>query len=349
MTRTLLIGISGQLGYELKQTLSPLGELIGVNRQSLDLAQADKIRRFIREVKPNLIVNAAAYTAVDKAEIETELANAINGTAPKIMAEEAQKLGAALIHVSTDYVFDGRKNTPYTEEDIPNPINAYGRSKLLGEEGVKNYCDTEGRRSHRNIILRTAWVYGTYGKGNFVKTMLRLGGEREELRVVVDQVGAPTWSGDIAQVILHLGQKLTSDIHDLPICPPSRPNLGETGFTPPKIGGLGGQNDGVCVSSNIGDNSALTGIYHFTNSGAISWYDFAVSIFEEAKQLGFPLKVQRVIPITTSEYPTPATRPAYSVLSNQKISKVLGSHPPYWRNGLRQMLQQLYPKSVISS
>lgn len=295
MIQILLTGIGGQLGGELQQILAPLGEVTGVDRQTLDLAQPDQIRQVIGAVKPDLIVNAAAYTAVDKAETETELANAINGTAPRIMAEEAQKLGSAIIHVSTDYVFDGGKNTPYIEEDTPNPINAYGRSKLLGEEGVKN-C-------HRHIILRTAWVYGTYGKGNFVKTMLRLGTEREELRVVVDQAGTPTWTGDLAQAILQLGKEITSD---------------------------------------IADNSALAGIYHFTNSGAISWYDFAVSIFEEAEKLGFPLKVQQVIPITTSEYPTPATRPAYSVLSNQKISKVLGSHPPYWRNGLRQMLQKLY-------
>lgn len=295
MMRVLIVGTAGQLGQELPEILSPLGEIIGVNRQNLDLTEPDRIRQVIGEVQPNLIVNAAAYTAVDKAETETEIANAINGTAPTIMAEEAQKLGAALIHVSTDYVFDGRKNTPYQEDDTPNPINAYGRSKLWGEEGVKSHCT-------RYIILRTAWVYGTYGRGNFVKTMLRLGGEREELRVVVDQVGTPTWTGDIAQTILQLGEKITSDTED---------------------------------------NSGLAGIYHFTNSGAISWYDFAVSIFEEAEKLGFPLKVKRVIPITTSEYPTPATRPAYSVLSNQKISKMLEIYPPYWRNGLRKMLQQL--------
>ncbi|MCP2727419.1 dTDP-4-dehydrorhamnose reductase [Symplocastrum sp. BBK-W-15] len=301
--RILLTGIGGQLGGELQQILTPLGEVTGVNRQSLDLAQPTQIRQIIGEVKPDIIVNAAAYTAVDKAETEIELANAINGNAPTIMAEEAHKLGAAIIHVSTDYVFDGQKNTPYKEDDTTNPINAYGRSKLLGEEGVKSHC-------HRYIILRTAWVYSCYGNGNFVKTMLRLGAEREEIRVVVDQVGTPTWTRDIAQAILQLGKKITLDIPD---------------------------------------NSSLTGIYHFTNSGAISWYDFAVSIFEEAEKLGFPLKVQRVIPITTSEYPTPAARPAYSVLSNQKISKILGNNLPYWRNGLRQMLQQLYSESVISS
>ena len=286
MKRILLTGTTGQLGQELQQTLASLGDVTGVDRQSLDLVQPGKIRQAIREIKPDLIVNAAAYTAVDKAEAEAELANAINGIAPTIMAEEAQRLEAVLIHISTDYVFDGQKNTPYTEEDTPNPINAYGQSKLLGEEGVQKTCD-------RHIILRTAWVYGTYGKGNFVKTMLRLGAEREELRVVVDQVGTPTWTGDLAGAIAQLAQK------------------------------------------------ASPGIYHFTNSGTISWYDFAVAIFEEAQQLDFPLKVRRVVPITTSEFPTLAPRPAYSVLSSKKISAVLGTYPPHWRESLRQMLKQL--------
>ncbi len=296
MKQILLTGITGQLGKELQQILAPLGKVNGFSHQTLDLTQPDKICQVIRELKPDLIVNPAAYTAVDKAETETELANSINGTAPTIMAEEAQRLGATLMHVSTDYVFNGQKNTPYLEEDTPNPVNSYGNSKLLGEEGIKKSCD-------RYLILRTAWVYGSYGKGNFVKTMLRLGAEREELRVVVDQVGTPSWTGDIAQAMLGLLTKLAKE---------------QT------------------------ENSPPTGIYHFTNSGAISWYDFAVAIFEEATQLGFPLKVQRVVPITTAEYPTPAKRPTYSVLSGKKISAVLGSHPPHWRSGLRQMLKQLY-------
>ncbi|MBE9125775.1 MULTISPECIES: dTDP-4-dehydrorhamnose reductase [unclassified Coleofasciculus] len=299
MTRILLTGTAGQLGQELKQSLAALGEVRDFDRQMLDLAQPDKIRQAVAEVKPDLIVNAAAYTAVDKAENENELANAINGTAPTIMAEEAQRLGAVLIHVSTDYIFDGRKNTPYTEDDTPNPLSAYGQSKLLGEEGVQQKCD-------RYIILRTAWVYGVGGKGNFVKTMLRLGAEREELRVVVDQVGSPTWTRDIARTIAQLGQK---------------------------------------ISPELGSNGMSAGIYHFTNSGAISWYDFAVAIFEEAQQIGFPLKVRQVVPIITSEYPTPAPRPAYSVLSSQKISAILGNHPPHWRTALRQMLKQLYTQN----
>ncbi len=308
MKRILLTGMAGQLGQELQQTLAPLGVVTGVDRKTMDLAQPAMIRQVISEIKPDLIVNAAAYTAVDKAETETELANSINATAPTIMAEEAQRLGAALMHISTDYVFDGRKNTPYTEEDIPNPINVYGQSKLLGEEGIRQKGVSEAApKELHHIILRTAWVYGTFGKGNFVKTMLRLGAEREELRVVVDQLGTPSWTGDLAGAIAQLGQLLSLERAEKP---------------------------------------PLTGVYHFTNSGVASWYDFAVAIFEEAKQLGFPLKVQRIVPITTPEYPTPAKRPAYSVLSTKKISTILGTHPPHWRESLRQMLKQLYPEKL---
>jgi len=296
MRRILLTGLNGQVGQELQRTLAPLGEVIGVGRETMDLAQATSIRQAISEARPDVIVNAAAYTAVDKAETETELAHSINGIAPQIMAEEAQRLGAALFHISTDYVFDGRKNTPYLEDDAPNPIGAYGKSKLVGEEGIRKTCD-------RYIILRTAWVYGTYGKSNFVKTMLRLFASRDEVRVVADQVGTPTWASDIASAIATL----------LPQLCPEQPQ-----------------------------ESPLTGIYNFTNSGMSSWYDFAIAIFEEAEQLGFPLKVQRIVPITTSEYPTPAQRPAYSVLSGKKVSAALGTHPPYWRDGLRQMLGELY-------
>lgn len=289
MTKILLTGIDGQLGQELKQTLVSIGEVIGVGREQMDLAQPHVIRRVIEEVQPNFIVNAGAYTAVDKAETEVELAHKVNAIAPTIMAEIAQKLGIILLSVSTDYVFNGQKNTPYLEDDSTNPLSSYGKSKLAGEEGIQEACQSY-------IILRTAWVYGTHGKSNFVKTMLRLGKEREEIRVVSDQVGSPTSTKDIAEVITEL----------------------------------------------LKQEPSATGIYHFTNSGVASWYDFAVAIFEEAKQLGFPLKIEQVTPITTADYPTPAKRPAYSVLSNQKIAAILGTHPPYWRDSLRQMLQQLY-------
>jgi dTDP-4-dehydrorhamnose reductase len=288
--RILLTGADGQLGNELQQTLAPLGEVIALTRQKLDLSQGEQIRQLVQQVRPSMIVNSAAYTAVDKAESEVELAQAVNGMAPKIMAEEAEKIGSLLLQVSTDYVFDGQKNTPYLETDPTHPLSSYGKSKLAGEVGIQQVTDNY-------LILRTAWVYGVYGKGNFVKTMLRLGQDREELRVVADQVGSPSWAKDIAEAIAQLLQ------------------------------------------------SETTGIYHFTNSGVVSWYDFAIAIFEEARALGFPLKVQRVIPITTADYPTPAVRPAYSVLSGKKITETLGDYPPYWRDSLRKMLKQLQTSS----
>jgi dTDP-4-dehydrorhamnose reductase len=238
------------------------------------------------EIQPDLVVNAGAYTAVDKAESEPELTHAVNGIAPGIFAEECEKQGASLIHFSTDYVFDGSHGSAYLETDSTNPLGTYGQSKLAGEVAIR-------KAGNRHIIIRTAWVYGNSGKGNFVKTMLRLGKEREEIRVVADQIGSPTWTGDLSTA--------TSQIIPL---------LGQETF----------------------------GTYQYTNSGVCSWYDFAIAIFEEAETLGFPLKVQRVIPITTAEYPTPAKRPAFSVLSTVKISAILGTHPPHWRQGLRKML-----------
>ncbi|MEA5535218.1 dTDP-4-dehydrorhamnose reductase [Crocosphaera sp. XPORK-15E] len=290
MKTILLIGSDGQVGRELQDTLTALGRVISVNRQTMNLIDPNQIRQVIIEAKPDIIINAAAYTAVDRAESESDLALAINGIAPTIMAEESQKIGAFLLHISTDYVFDGTKNTPYLEDDLTHPLSVYGQTKLIGETGIQKASD-------RYIILRTAWVYGTYGKGNFVKTMLRLGQEKEQLRIVADQVGSPTWARDIAEAIAQL-----------------------------------------LLTVNLIETSE---IYHFTNSGVTSWYDFAVAIFEEAENLGFPIQVKQVIPITTADYPTPAKRPAYSVLSGQKITSILGNYPPYWRNSLKQMLKQL--------
>lgn len=295
----LLIGSNGQVGKEIIQILEPYGNTIAIARPTVDLAQPNTLRSVIRENKPQIIINAAAYTAVDQAESEPELAKAVNGTALRILAEETEKLGVFLIHVSTDYVFDGNNSRPYTETDATNPVSVYGKTKLIGEEAIQKSC------AH-HFILRTAWVYGTFGKSNFVKTMLRLGTEREEIRVVADQIGSPTWAKNIAQVLMQIIPQLSSEI---------------------------------------------AGTYHYTNSGVASWYDFAVTIFEEAQQLGFPLTVQRVIPITTAEYPTPARRPSYSVLSCAKISTVLGNHPPHWRQALRQMLKEFRlvnsPESIM--
>ncbi len=288
MTRILLTGANGQVGEELWQTLTPLGEVVPVDRTIWDMAQPESIQPIVQDVQPSLIVNAAAYTAVDQAESEEELANLVNGKASEILAQAAAQVGAGLIQISTDYVFDGNHSSPYLETAPTNPLGAYGRSKLLGEEAIRQHCP-------HHMIIRTAWVYGVRGKGNFVKTMLRVGAQRDELRVVTDQIGAPTWAKDLALAIAQLAPQLSPE---------------------------------------------TAGTYHYTNSGVCSWYDFAIAIFAEAKTLGFPLQVQRVVPISTVEYPTPATRPPFSVLSLQKTSALLGTHPPYWRDSLRKMLAE---------
>ncbi|MDA8259327.1 MAG: dTDP-4-dehydrorhamnose reductase [Betaproteobacteria bacterium] len=190
--KILLTGCGGQLGRELKRSLASLGEVIACDRQRLDLTQADALRKTVHAMAPTVIVNAAAYTAVDQAEAEPAAADAINGAAPGILAEEARQLGALLIHFSSDYVFDGSKATPYTEIDVPAPLSAYGRSKLAGEQAI-------AASGARHLIFRTSWVYGLHG-ANFMKTMLRLGRERDELRVVGDQIGAPTWTRHLADI-----------------------------------------------------------------------------------------------------------------------------------------------------
>ncbi len=291
--KILLVGARGQVGQELVKALASvpeLGEVTAVGRSQLDLTDLDAIAQTIATLQPRLIINAAAYTAVDKAETEYDLAYRLNAEAPKVLAESAAKCGAKLVHISTDYVFAGTEGSPRSETDATGPISAYGKTKLAGEQAIR-----EALEAH--VILRTAWVYGTEGKGNFLKTMLRLGKSRDSLSVVADQIGSPTWAKDIADAIVQLASKL------------------------------------------ISEPTEIAGTYHFTNSGVASWYDFAVAIFEEAKALGIPLQIQEVNPITTADYPTPAQRPAYSVLSTQKLARTLEHSPPYWRSSLRAMLK----------
>lgn len=291
----LLVGSQGQVGQELLQTLPQLvetaGPLFAVGREELDLADLSAIAAKVTETQPKLIINAAAYTAVDKAESEPELAHRINAQSVEALAKAAADCGAALVHISTDYVFSGQEPSPRSETDATGPLSVYGKTKLAGEEAIR-----ENLPAH--VILRTAWVYGVHGKGNFVKTMLRLGKERSQLSIVADQVGSPTWAKDIAEAITELSAGLLS-----------APN-------------------------------SYAGTYHFTNSGTASWYDFAVAIFEEAKALGMLLAIDTVNPITTAEYPTPAQRPPYSVLSGQKTAEALGHEAPPWRESLKRMLQQ---------
>jgi dTDP-4-dehydrorhamnose reductase len=197
--RLLVTGADGQIGWELRRSLAPLGEVVAMDRKDCDLTQLHQLPRIIREAKPDIIVNAAAYTAVDKAEEEEPLATLINGTGVGVIAEEARKLGALLIHYSTDYVFDGTKTAPYTEDDPPNPLNAYGRSKLAGDRAIEQ-CGAN------YLILRTGWVYAARGR-NFLLTVLRLARERDELRMVADQIGAPTWARDIADATATVAQQ----------------------------------------------------------------------------------------------------------------------------------------------
>ncbi|MFO1153184.1 MAG: dTDP-4-dehydrorhamnose reductase [Rhodospirillales bacterium] len=287
MAPILLLGRQGQVGWELARTLAPLAPVIGLARDDLDLADPDAIRRAVRRAQPRLIVNAAAYTQVDKAETETELAMAINGTAPGILAEEAKRAGAALVHYSTDYVFAGSGDRPWREDDAVAPLNAYGVSKLAGEQAI---AATGGR----HLIFRTAWVYADRGR-NFLKTMQRLALERDELRVVADQHGAPTWARLIAEATALV---LAATRH----------------------------RDGWDALAERG------GLYHLTSGGQTTWCDFAEAIVAASAPAGE--RRARVVGIATSEYPTPAKRPAYSVLDCSRLADSFGIGLPDWRDGL---------------
>ncbi|UFP95093.1 dTDP-4-dehydrorhamnose reductase [Gloeobacter morelensis] len=283
----LITGAGGQLGRELCALLAAQEEpFVAYGRAQLDIADSGAVRQALEQSGAAVLFNCAAYTRVDKAESEAEEAHRVNATGAKVLAEACSAAGSRLVHISTDYVFDGSACRPYPEDAPTQPLGVYGQSKLNGEVAV-----LEGGREH--LVVRTAWVYGSGGP-NFVRTILRLAGEREQLRVVADQVGSPTWTFDLAAALVGLVKA-----------------------------------------------RAEGGIYHVTNSGVTSWYDFAVAIAEEAQALGRALQLQSVVPITTAEYPTPAARPAYSVLSNARAIRVLGSPLPQWRQSLRRMLQQL--------
>jgi dTDP-4-dehydrorhamnose reductase len=301
----LLTGKNGQVGRELSGMLPRIGNLVAVGRTELDLSKPDDIRKLIREIKPQLIVNAAAYTAVDKAESEESLASAINALAPGIISEEAKNLGAAMVHYSTDYIFAGLKTSPYNESDAPNPQSVYGRTKLQGEKAIQ-------QSGVDHLIFRTAWVYGREGK-NFLLTVLRLATQREELRIVSDQIGAPTSSYEIAAATSQILTQL----------------LGHTKRTHPL--------------------AKVSGTYHMTAAGETNWAGFAEAILGLARSNpprapwylaatnNLPLIAKRVVPITTAEYPTPARRPAYSVLSNRSLAETFQTHLPDWRVQLRSV------------
>jgi dTDP-4-dehydrorhamnose reductase len=288
----LVTGVNGQVGYELLRTLQGLGRVVGLDRAALDLSDLDCVRAVVRELKPSIIVNPAAYTAVDKAETDEVTARRLNAEAPAVLAEEAARCGAALIHYSTDYVFDGTKDGAYVEDDATNPQNVYGLTKLEGEQAI-------AASGCAHLVLRTSWVYGRRGK-NFLLTMLKLGAERPELRVVADQIGAPTWSNSIATVTAHIVAQ-----------------------------GLAAQ--------RAGDANwwrERSGVYHFSATGETSWHGFAEAIFDTA--MGD--KAPKVLPIPASDYPVPAKRPANSRMATDKLARTFGVQLPEWRDALRLCL-----------
>jgi dTDP-4-dehydrorhamnose reductase len=286
--RILINGQHGQVSRELQHRLGAVGELIVLGRDQLDLTQPEQIRRQVQTVRPDLIINAAAHTAVDQAESEPQTAFAINAVAPGILAEEALALDIPLIHYSTDYVFDGTKVGAYNEDDAPNPLGVYGRSKLAGEQAIR---DVQGKY----LILRTSWVYSNHGR-NFLLTMQRLLQEKTELRVVADQIGAPTWAGTIADSTLALIERWQA--------------------------GMAGS----------------WGTFHLTAQGQTSWFGFAQAIGEALQQQGKPYA--SVLPIPTSDYPTPAARPLNSRLDCSRLQSEWGVSQPDWQTALCACLRQ---------
>lgn len=294
--KILLTGINGQVGHSLYPKLKSLGEVVALDRQQLDLSRPDHIREVVQHHKPDLIINPAAYTAVDKAESEPELAHAINGIAPGIFAEEAAKLNALLVHYSTDYVFDGAKATPYVETDETNPLSVYGASKLAGEKAIQAVGSS-------HLIFRTSWVYGAYGK-NFMKTILRLAAERDSLRIVADQFGAPTSSDSIADATIAALQHW---------------DLNKTG---------------IYHLVNAGETS-----WHGFAQEIIRQYG---NLAQDKGWPTLKSTVENVAGITTAEYPTPAHRPENSRMNTSKLHLGLRTSLPTWTEGLNQVMNTIH-------
>ncbi|WP_303918091.1 dTDP-4-dehydrorhamnose reductase [Draconibacterium sediminis] len=281
--KILITGAYGQLGNELKVLSKnyPKWEFVFTDVDSLDITDEEQVKSYFADNNFELVINCAAYTAVDKAESDFETAQKVNALAPRLLAKYSKEVGAKLIHVSTDYVFAGDAHLPYEETDAVAPNGAYGKTKLEGEQN----CQAENPET---VIIRTAWLYSTFGN-NFVKTMLRLGKERGELGVVFDQVGSPTYAADLAEAILKVAES----------------------------------------------EKFVSGIYHYSNEGVASWYDFALAIFELS---GVDCKVK---PVLSENFPTPAERPAYSVLNKAKIKETYHLEVPYWRDSLKVCLDKL--------
>jgi len=285
--KILLTGKNGQLAQEMQKSRPAHIELVALDRQDLDISNSEQVMQAIAEHKPAAVINAAAYTAVDKAESERESVYAVNATGPENLAAACKEFDVRLIHISTDFVFDGQSSTPYHEQDAVRPLGVYGESKAAGEAAIQALLP-------QAVILRTAWVYSAHG-ANFANTMLRLMNERDQLGVVADQIGTPTSTRTLAEAIYALIEKP----------------------------------EAACI-------------YHCTDAGAASWYDFAVAIYEEGKEVGLlPVEKQvQIKPIGTSDYPTPAARPAYSVLDKSRLVNELGIELQHWRKALRQVLRE---------
>ncbi|WP_011296900.1 dTDP-4-dehydrorhamnose reductase [Cupriavidus necator] len=296
---TLLVtGCNGQVGFELRRSLAPLGNVVALDRSACDLANPDALRRVVRQCRPDVIVNPAAYTAVDKAETDAEVAFAINATAAGILAEEAKALGSLLVHYSSDYVFDGTKDGAYVETDAVNPQSVYGKSKLAGEQAI-------AATGVQSVVLRTCWVAGAHG-GNFAKTMLRLGKERDSLRVIADQFGAPTTASLIADVTAQI----------------------------------------VARHWLAGDRQAFAnGIYHLAAAGETTWHGYATEVLRYAKAHGVELKAdpEQIEAIPATAYPLPAPRPSNSRLDTTRLQETFGIHLPDWKQGVQFLLDQILP------
>jgi dTDP-4-dehydrorhamnose reductase len=292
MQKILILGQQGQVAWELQRTLASLGQVTVLGSQALDLANPDAIRTQVRSIQPDIIVNAAAYTAVDNAESESDLCLSINAIAPGILAELARESRSLLVHYSTDYVFDGTKTTPYLETDPTNPLSVYGASKLAGEQAI-----IQADCAH--LIFRTTWVYGDRGK-NFLLTILRLAAEKTELKIVADQIGSPTWSRAIAEATAQV------------------------------------------IAQCRQDRTSVKGLYNLSAAGTTSWHGFATEIVDRARSINpdLQLAIEQILPIPTTDYPTPAQRPANSMLDSSKLLADFGVQLPDWTVNLDQCMQK---------
>ncbi|HEY0970503.1 MAG TPA: dTDP-4-dehydrorhamnose reductase [Gemmatimonadales bacterium] len=293
--RLVVTGADGQIGWELQRTLAPLGRVYALRRADVDLTDEARLRHLIRETRPAAIVNAAAYTAVDRAESEPDLAFAVNARAPEVLAEEAARLGVPLVHYSTDYVFDGTKGAPYVETDPVAPLGVYGETKLAGERLITAVGGT-------HLVFRTSWVYGVRGH-NFLRTMLRLSRERDELRVVADQRGSPTPARLVAEVTAQV------------------------------LGGL-------VRAAPLTVANAPVGVHHLTTRGDTTWFEFARAILALDPR-GSEQRAVRVLPVSTAEFPTPARRPAFSVLDTSGTELAFGLSLPHWHDQLELVAADL--------